>query len=62
MKEVMQIVVKATKDLDKDPIEIITRNVVETLGGWDHRARVSKVFSRADQREPGAALHGPPSG
>ena len=40
----MQIVVKAAKDLDKDPIEIITRNVAETLGERDEKAVVSKVF------------------
>jgi len=40
----MQIVVKAVKNLDRDPIEIITRNVAETLGERDEKAVVSKVF------------------
>ena len=40
----MQIVVKAAKKVDNDPMEIITRNVAETLGDREGRAVVSKVF------------------
>jgi hypothetical protein len=40
----MQIVVKASKDSKKDPIEVITRNVTETLGNRDEKAVVSKLF------------------
>lgn len=40
----MQIVVKAAKDLKRDPVEIIARNVAETLGGGHDKAVVSKVF------------------
>jgi hypothetical protein len=40
----MQIVVKAAKDSDQDPLEIITRNVAETLGDQEEKAVVSKVF------------------
>lgn len=39
----MQIVVKAAKDQD-DPLEIIARNVAETLGDREEKAVVSKVF------------------
>jgi hypothetical protein len=40
----MQIVVKAAKDLKRDPLEIITQNVAETLGERQDKAVVSKVF------------------
>lgn len=40
----MQIVVKAVKNLDQDPVEVITRNVAETLGDRDEKPVVSKVF------------------
>jgi hypothetical protein len=39
----MQIVVKAAKD-QEDPLEIITRNVAETLGESDEKPLVVKVF------------------
>lgn len=39
----MQIVVKAAKDLKRDPLEIIAQNIAETLGRQD-KAVVSKVF------------------
>ena len=40
----MQIVVKAAKGSEQDPVEIITRNVAETLGERDDRAVISKIF------------------
>jgi hypothetical protein len=41
----MQIVVKAAvKNQDKDPVDVITRSVAETLGNRDKQAVVSKVF------------------
>ena len=40
----MQIVVKAAEDSGEDPIEVITRDVAETLGDRNDRALVSKVF------------------
>lgn len=40
----MQIVVKAAKNQDKDPLAVITRSVAETLGHGDEQAVVSKVF------------------
>ncbi len=40
----MQIVVKAVKGSEQDPVEVITRNVAETLGDRDERPMVSKVF------------------
>lgn len=40
----MQIVVKAVKNQDKDPVDVITRSVAETLGNRDRQAVVSKVF------------------
>jgi hypothetical protein len=40
----MQIVVKAAKDQDQDPLDVITRSVAETLGHTDKQAVVSKVF------------------
>lgn len=41
----MQIVVKtAVTNQDKDPIDVITRSVAETLGNRDKEAVVSKVF------------------
>ncbi|MFL6200271.1 MAG: hypothetical protein ACJ76J_13910 [Thermoanaerobaculia bacterium] len=40
----MQIVVKAAKNQDKDPLDVITSSVAETLGSRDKQAVVSKVF------------------
>ena len=40
----MQIVIKAAKDQDKDPLDVIIRSVAETLGHRDEQAVVSKVF------------------
>lgn len=40
----MQIVVKAAEDSVEDPMEVITRDVAETLGDRNERALVSKVF------------------
>lgn len=40
----MQIVVKAAKNQDKDPLDVIARSVAETLGGWNRQAVISKVF------------------
>jgi len=40
----LEIVVKAARDSNQDPVELITRNVAETLGGRDDQAVISKVF------------------
>ena len=40
----MQIVVKAAKNSEQDPVEVITQNVAETLGDRDEKPVVSKVF------------------
>lgn len=40
----MQIIVKAAKSSDKDPMELISRSVAESLGDREKTAVVSKVF------------------